>query len=260
MLDPRLFRVRPFSTGSGAITTIFLCTFGMFFLLTQFLQFVQGYSPLEAGIRQLPYAITLIAIAPRGPKIINRFGVRRVVRVGFWIGAAAFALLATLDVDTGYWVIVVTLIPIAAGSAVVMPASSQLIVGSVPLAKSGVGSAVNDVTREVGAALGIAVLGSITATRFHAAMATPTESLPPEIGEIATESVGQALVVADRLGGAAGQRLASEAQHAFTQGVGLAFLLAAGVMALAGYFYGRLMPNSLPSREVDVHRSPRVGN
>ena len=92
MLDPRLFRVRPFSTGSGAITTIFLCTFGMFFLMTQFFQFVQGYSPLESGIRQLPYAITLIAIAPRGPKIISRFGVRRVVRVGFWIGAAAFAL------------------------------------------------------------------------------------------------------------------------------------------------------------------------
>jgi hypothetical protein len=248
MLDPRLFRVRPFSTGSGAITTIFLCTFGMFFLMTQFFQFVQGYSPLESGIRQLPYAITLIAIAPRGPKIISRFGVRKVVRVGFWIGAAAFALLSTIDVDAAYWIVVVSLVPIAAGSAVVMPASSQLIVGSVPLAKSGVGSAVNDVTREVGAALGIAVLGSVTASRFHSAMAAPTEALPPEVGDIASESVGQALAVANRLGGEAGQRLASEAQHAFTRGVGLAFLVAAVVMAVAGYFYGRLMPDALPSR------------
>ncbi len=248
MLDPRLFRVRPFSTGSGAITTIFLCTFGMFFLMTQFFQFVQGYSPLESGIRQLPYAITLIAIAPRGPKIISRFGVRRVVRAGFWIGAAAFALLSTIDVDAAYWIVLVSLVPIAAGSAVVMPASSQLIVGSLPLAKSGVGSAVNDVTREVGAALGIAVLGSVTASRFHSAMAVPTEALPPEIGDVASESVGQALAVANRLGGAAGQRLASEAQHAFTRGVGLAFLVAAVVMAVAGYFYGRLMPDALPSR------------
>ncbi|RPI10200.1 MAG: MFS transporter, partial [Actinobacteria bacterium] len=226
----------------------FLCTFGMFFLLTQFFQFVQGYSPLESGIRQLPYAITLIAIAPRGPKIISRFGVRRVVRVGFWMGAAAFALLSTIDVDAAYWIVVVSLVPIAAGAAVVMPASSQLIVGSVPLAKSGVGSAVNDVTREVGAALGIAILGSVTASRFHSAMAVPTEALPPELGDIASESVGQALAVANSLGGEAGRHLASEAQHAFTRGIGLAFLVAAVVMAVAGYFYGRLMPESLPSR------------
>ena len=185
---------------------------------------------------------------PRGPKIISRFGVRRVVRAGFWIGAAAFALLSTIDVDAAYWIVLVSLVPIAAGSAVVMPASSQLIVGSLPLAKSGVGSAVNDVTREVGAAHGIAVLGSVTASRFHTAKAVPTEALPPENGDVASESVGQALAVANRLGGAAGQRLASEAQHAFTRGVGLAFLVAAVVMAVAGYFYGRLMPDALPSR------------
>jgi hypothetical protein len=79
-------------------------------------------------------------------------------------------------------------------------------------------------------------------------MAAPTEALPPEVGDIASESVGQALAVANRLGGEAGQRLASEAQHAFTRGVGLAFLVAAVVMAVAGYFYGRLMPDALPSR------------
>ena len=87
MLDPRLFRNRSFSTGAAAITTIFLCTFGLFFLITQFFQFVQGYSPLEAGVRQLPYAITLVIFAPRGPRIIARFGVRPVIRVGCWIGA-----------------------------------------------------------------------------------------------------------------------------------------------------------------------------
>ena len=128
----------------------------MFFLITQFFQFVQGYSPLEAGVRQLPYAITLVIFAPRGPRIIARFGVRPVVRVGCWIGAVGFVGLATLHVDTVYWFIAACIVPIGMGAAVVMPAASQLIVGSVPLAKSGVGSAVNDVTREVGAALGIA--------------------------------------------------------------------------------------------------------
>ena len=248
MLDPRLFRVRAFSTGSGAVTTIFLCTFGMFFLLTQFFQFVQGYTPLQAGVRQLPYALTLVIVAPRGPKIVTRFGVRRVVRFGFWIGAAAFLLLGTLQVDTQYWVILVCLVPIAMGSAVIMPASSQLIVGSVPLSKSGVGSAVNDVTREVGAALGIAALGSIMASRFHSLMEGPTAALPHDVQDVAKESIGQALAVAQRIGGDAGADLASSAQHAFTDGIGLAFLVAAGIMAIAGYLYGRLMPNSLPNR------------
>ncbi len=248
MLDPRLFRVRAFSTGSGAVTTIFLCTFGMFFLLTQFFQFVQGYSPLEAGVRQLPYALTLVVVAPRGPKIIARFGVRPVVRIGFWMGAAGFVALATIHVDTVYWFILVSIVPIAVASAVIMPASSQLIVGSVPLSKSGVGSAVNDVTREVGAALGIAALGSIMASRYHSAMVGPTAALPNDVGEVAKESVGQALAVAQRIGGDAGADLAHSAQQAFTDGISLAFLVAAVIMVLAGYFYGRLMPNSLPSR------------
>ena len=209
MLDPRLFRVRAFSTGAAAITTIFLCTFGLFFLITQFFQFVQGYSPLEAGVRQLPYAITLVIFAPRGPRIIARFGVRPVVRVGCWIGALGFVGLATLHVDTVYWFIAACIVPIGMGAAVVMPAASQLIVGSVPLAKSGVGSAVNDVTREVGAALGIAALGSIMATRFHSAMTAPTASLPHDVQDVARQSVGQALAVAQQIGGDAGAELAS---------------------------------------------------
>ncbi|HTN80724.1 MAG TPA: DHA2 family efflux MFS transporter permease subunit [Acidimicrobiales bacterium] len=248
ILDPRLFRVRSFSTGAAAITTIFLCTFGLFFLITQFFQFVQGYTPLEAGFRQLPYAITLVIVAPRGPRIIARFGVRPSVRVGCWLGALGFALLATIHVDTPYWLIALGIIPIGMGAAVLMPAASQLIVGSVPLAKSGVGSAVNDVTREVGAALGIAALGSIMATRFHSAMEGPASTLPPDLQGAAKESVGQALAVAQHVGGDAGVDLARSAQHAFTQGVSLAFIVAAGIMAVAGYAFGRLMPNALPSR------------
>jgi hypothetical protein len=248
MLDPRLFRVPAFATGSAAITTIFMCTFGMFFLLTQFLQFGQEYTPLEAGVRQLPYAVTLVIVAPRGPRVIARFGVRPVVRIGFWIGAIGFAMLATVDIDTAYWLIALPLIPIAMGSAVVMPASSQLIVGSVPLSKSGVGSAVNDVTREVGAALGIAALGSIMASRFHSAMEGPTSALPHDVREVAQESVGQALAVAQRIGGDAGAELADSARRAFTEGISLAFVVAAVIMAIAGYVFGRLMPNSLPTR------------
>ena len=248
MLDPRLFRVRAFSTGSACVATVFLCTFGMFFLITQFFQFVQGYTPLQAGVRQLPYAITLVLIAPRGPKIIGRFGVRPSVRVGCWMGALGFAGLATLHVDTAYWFIALCIIPIGMGFAVLMPAASQLIVGSVPLSKSGVGSAMNDVTREVGAALGIALLGSLAASRFHSLMEGPAADLPHEVQDVAKESVGQALAVAQQIGGDAGADLAQSAQHAFTEGVSLAFIVAAVIMAISGYVFGRLMPNSLPNR------------
>ncbi len=144
-----------------------------------------------------------------------------------------------------------------------MPASSQLIVGSVPLSKSGVGSAVNDVTREVGAALGIAVLGSIMASRFHVSMQGPTSALPEDVQEVAKESVGQALAVAQRIGGDAGAELADSARHTFTQGITLAFAVAAVVMAVAGYVYGRWMPNSLPNRiipsDVDSRETLTLG-
>jgi hypothetical protein len=199
-------------------------------------------------VRQLPYAITLVLVAPRGPRVIARFGLRSSVWVGCWLGAVGFALLAMIEVDTPYWFVALGIIPIGVGAAVVMPAASQLIVGSVPLAKSGVGSAVNDVTREVGAALGIAALGSIMASRFHSAMEGPAASLPHDVQEIAKESVGQALAVAQQIGGDAGADLAHSAQRAFTDGVTLAFWVAAGIMLVAGYVFGRLMPNSLPNR------------
>ena len=105
ILDPRLFRVRAFSTGAACVATVFLCTFGMFFLITQFFQFVQGYTPLQAGVRQLPYAITLVLIAPAGRRSSAASACRPSVRVGCWMGALGFAGLATLHVDTAYWFI-----------------------------------------------------------------------------------------------------------------------------------------------------------
>jgi predicted MFS family arabinose efflux permease len=257
MLDPRLFKLPGFGAGAATITLAFFSLFGMFFLLTQYLQFVKGYSPLAAGVRVLPNAAALMVVAPRAPKLVERFGVRRVLRTGFLLTAVGFALLATAGRSTPIGLIVVALVCTGSGMAMVMPGASQHVVGSLPLAKAGVGSAVNDVTREVGGALGIAVLGSIVATAFRGS--DFTEVIPdPTAREIAQESVGQAVAVARRALDQglidAGQfhQFVAAAGDAFADGTRIAFALMAVIAASAGLLLSRWIPDKLPSRQA-VH-------
>jgi EmrB/QacA subfamily drug resistance transporter len=255
-LDPRLFRNRAFASGSAAVTIAFFAMFGMFFLLTLYLQYVKGYSPLEAGVRVIPNALSLMLVAPRGPALVARFGVKRVVRAGFLLVATGFTILSFGTAATPYPVIALALVCCGTGMAVVMPPASQQIVGSLPLAKAGVGSAVNDVTREVGGALGIAVTGSIVASIYGAragfAAAIPDES----VRDAATESIGQAIVVADRglQEGLVDQgqyhALVDAARDAFTDGTRVAFLTLAGLAVVASFAIARFMPDRLPSRAV----------
>jgi EmrB/QacA subfamily drug resistance transporter len=255
-LDPRLFRDRAFASGSAAVTIAFFAMFGMFFLLTLYLQYVKGYSPLEAGVRVIPNALSLMIIAPRGPALVARFGVKRVVRVGYLLVATGFTILSFGTVDTPYPVVAVALVCCGSGIAIVMPPASQQIVGSLPLAKAGVGSAVNDVTREVGGALGIAVAGSIVAS-IYGAGAEFAGVIPDDAArDAATESIGQAIAVADR-GLSAG--LVDQSQHdafvdaareAFTDGTHVAFLTLAVLAVAASFVIAHFMPDRLPSREV----------
>ena len=256
MLDPRLFRSRGFSTGSATVTLGFFNMFGMFFLLSQYLQFVKGYSPLEAGVRVLPSAFTLMLISPQSPRLVGRFGVRKVVAAGFGLAGCGFALMSLADADSTYLLIAVALVLAAAGIALMMPPASQLIVGSVPLAKAGVGSAVNDVTREVGGALGIAVVGSIVNTVYRTRETFSENITDPAARDAAHKSVGQALGVArqglDRgvLGTDEFHQLVQAAGRAFNDGTRIAFIVLTGVSAVAAIVIGHLMPNELPSRQV----------
>jgi predicted MFS family arabinose efflux permease len=235
--------------------------FGMFFLLTLYLQFVKGYSPLEAGVRVIPNALSLMLVAPRGPALVARFGVKRVVRAGFLLVAAGFTTLSFCTASTPYALIAVALVCCGTGMAIVMPPASQQIVGSLPLAKAGVGSAMNDVTREVGGALGIAVAGSIVAS-IYGARAGFTDVIPDEAArEAATESIGQAIAVADR-GVEAGlvdarqyDAFVGAAREAFTDGTRVAFLTLAVLAVGASFLIARLMPDRLPTRTVPFTRS-----
>jgi EmrB/QacA subfamily drug resistance transporter len=231
MLQLGFFRNPRFSAAAGAITLVFFAMFGTVFLLTQYLQFVLGYSPLEAGVRVMPVA-TMVLAAPVSARLTERFGTKRVVASGLVIVSAALAVFATIDITTGYGRVAIALSLLGIGMGTAMAPATDSVMGSIPLAKAGVGSAMNDTTRQVGGALGVAILGSILASSYSSSMQPIVAQLPSEAAEVASDSIGGALAVASQVGDAAAA-LVDAARLAFIDGMGIAIWVAAGV-ALAG--------------------------
>jgi hypothetical protein len=223
-----------------AITMVFFAMFGTVFLNTQYLQFVLGFTPLEAGFRVMPVA-TMIVAAPLSARFAERFGTKRVVTTGLVIVATAMSILATITVDTGYGRVAVALAILGAGMGTAMAPATESIMGSLPLAKAGVGSAMNDTTRQIGGALGVAILGSVLASSYSASMAPVVANLPAEAAAVAGDSVGGATAVASQIG-AAGGPLLEAAGAAFIDGMGIAVWVAAGVALLGAVVTGVFLP------------------
>jgi MFS family permease len=163
MLDPRLFRLRGFTAGSVSVFAQFFALFGVIFVLLQYLQFVLRYSPLQAGAALAPMALVMIAVAPRVPRLAERVGLRRVGPVGLALAAAGLLIISTMGLDASYWTLLGGVLVLGLGMALAAPPATAAIVDALPADKQGVASAVNDTAREVGGALGIAVLGSALA-------------------------------------------------------------------------------------------------
>jgi hypothetical protein len=180
MLPMELFRNPRFSVASGAITMVFFALFGSVFLLTQHLQFVLGYTPLQAGVRILPLAALIVA-APLAARLAEGAGTKLVVVAGLVIVAGALWLLSTVQLGDGYGLVAWALALLGAGMGFTMVPATESIMGSLPLAKSGVGSAMNDTTRQVGGALGVAVLGSILASSYGVAIQPALGGAPPPL-------------------------------------------------------------------------------
>jgi EmrB/QacA subfamily drug resistance transporter len=227
MLPLRFFRDRRFSVGSGVITFGFMVMFGFFFLFSQYLQFARGYSPLEAGAATLPMAVTLILVSPRSAHLTQRLGLGRVITAGFILLVAGFIVMATIAPDTPYLVLVLGMVLLGSGMGITMAPATGAIMSSVPLNKAGVGSAVNDTTREVGGALGIAILGSIATSVYRGGV--DISALPDQAQDAAGESVGAAIGIAQHVGGEGGALLIAEASQAFTDAFNTAMLIAAAI-------------------------------
>jgi len=235
MLPLTFFRNPRFTTASATISILFFTMFGVIFLLTQYFQFVLGYTPLQAGVRLLPLALTMMVVAPLSARIVERVGTKVVVATGMFLVAVAVLSLAQLEVTTGYGNIFWRLMLMALGMGLTMAPATESIMGSLPVARAGVGSAVNDTTRQVGGALGVAIIGSVLASTYGTKVkdAVAGQPLPKGVATEVENSLGFALETASRIGGPAGQALASTAKSAFVNGMHQGFLLAAAT-ALVG--------------------------
>ncbi|MUN37024.1 MFS transporter [Actinomadura litoris] len=218
LLDPRLFRVRAFSAGALSLTVQFFAFFGFVFVVLQYMQLVRGDSALLAAVGLLPMAVTMMPFA-RGaaPRLAARAGARPVVVAGLALVAAGMLVLSRLDEGSGYWTLLAGLIPLGAGMGLAMPPATAAVTDALPPEKQGVGSAMNDLARELGGALGIAVLGSLVQSAYRANL--DPEGLPAPAAEQARTS----LATAARLG----PDVAAQARAAFADGMHVAFLSAA---------------------------------
>ena len=175
--------------------------------MTQYFQLVLGYSPFSAALRMLPMAPIMIIVAPSTPWLSARLGANRAVGIGMLLIATGFLLFSQVGLHTGYWLIVAALIPLTSGMAMSMSPMTAAIMSAVPQRRAGAGSAMNDATRELGAALGVAVLGSIAASQYSSHLHDALGRLPAAARSAASSSIAGALHAAERLPGPAARDL-----------------------------------------------------
>ncbi len=248
MLDLRLFQNPRLAWGAGAVTVAALALGGLAFELTQYLQFVQGYTPLQAGLRFLPIAVGFGVAGPISQRLVPRIGSARLVGAALGLVAVFLATLSQAQAGTSYWLVGAELFFIGVGIGAAFVPSTDAVMAAVPGNDAGLGSAINDSGRQVGAALGIGVLGALANAGYSSGIAKAASSLAPGPAAAARRSVGGALQVAREMSGPAGKALRQAADAAFLDGFGTAMLAGAAVLAAGAV----LVVRRLPARDVAI--------
>lgn len=236
MLDVRLFANARFSAASGAIALAFFGLFGFIFLITQYFQVVRGYDTLRAGVATLPFAVVTGAMSPVAIGVMKRIGTKIVVAGGLVLMSAGFVVAAGVGIDSAYWgQIIVSMTLMAAGLALTSSPATDAIMGAVLPEKAGAGSAVNDMTRELGGTLGVAVVGSVMASVYspHVLRSLTSLGAPPAAAAAARQSVVAGLSTAAHLPPALQAAAAQAARQAFVDGLSAGSLVAAAGTAAA---------------------------
>jgi EmrB/QacA subfamily drug resistance transporter len=245
MLDLRFFEDPRFSAASGAITLVFLSLFGTLFLLTQYLQAVLGYSTVKAGAVLLPQAVMLMIFAPMSNTWVQRWGNKWVVATGLVVVSASFVCFAFFQPDSSAAVVIAVTMLMGLGMANIMAPCTDSIMGSLPRAKAGVGSAVNDTTRQMGGAIGVAVFGSLMASHFSHTVADKLDGIVPGgLLEGVRDNVAQAINVARSAPAARPFTgpIVTAANDSFIGGLHLVGFVAAVVTLIAAVGVVRFLP------------------
>jgi hypothetical protein len=235
MLNFEFFRVRSFSMAVSSVGLVMFGLIGALFMMTQFLQFDLGFTPLQAGVRMLPIAAVLAVVAPLSA-LVNRFvGAKLTTGAGMFFCAVGLWMTSRATVGWDFTDMLPGMMVVGSGAALVMPSVSASVMGSVPRGHTGVGSATNGTFIQLGGAVGVAVIGSLLSTRYKARMSSAIAPyhLAPSVAHTVLGSIGGALSVAARAGGVAGDFLVHAARSAFVSGSDLA-LLPAAMVVLAG--------------------------
>jgi len=254
MLDVGLFRNPRFTAASGSVTIGFFTLSGFTFLITQYFQFVKGYTPLGTGVRILPVAISIAVAAVLGTRFAVKIGNKIVVASGLFFFGSGLQWIAFCTSHTPYGVLVGQMVLAGGGLGLISAPATEAIMGAVPKQKAGVGSAVNDATRLFGGTLGVAVIGSIAASLYGSRLAsTLPAGLPARVVTAARGSVGGALVASQQLAhlghAVAGSRLGGVATAAFIHSLA-GGVRVAGAVAFAGAILAAAL---LPSRPRTPH-------
>jgi len=265
MLDLTLFRNPRFTAASVSVAISFFALSGFIFLVTQYFQFLKGYGPLSTGIRLLPVASFVAISSIVGARLAVRFGTKLVVASGLLSMAAFYVWVTSTSATTGYGTIAAQMVVLGTGMGLTSAPATEAIMGVVPKAKAGVGSAVNDTTRLLGGTLGVAVIGSVYATLFATRL---TSALPAGLSasviRTAHGSVGAALTVAGKVEQAGhpavGMAIHNAAQSAFFAGFSAANYLAAGVAAAGAVMALALLPAHPNPGAVDAPQLQAIGS
>jgi EmrB/QacA subfamily drug resistance transporter len=246
MLDVGFFKNPRFSAASATITLTYFALFGSTFLLTQYFQFVLGYSPLMAGLMTAPVAIGIMVLAPQAPKLVERIGTKRVMLAGLVIVACALLLYSSDTIMSSVLAGGMVRVLFGAGMGLTVAPATESIMGSLPPGKAGVGSAVNDTTRQTGGALGVAVIGSIFAIRYHS-IASAATGIPASVAPAVRNSIGTALDAARRLRPPQRAAVKAIADYAYLTAMRLAYSIAAVVVMAAAFVTWRYLPARAPA-------------
>ncbi|WP_409236004.1 MFS transporter [Streptomyces sp. PA5.6] len=253
-IDITYFKNRVFSAAICAIALVFFALMGVTFFSVFYTQSVRGYSPLQTGLLMLPLAVAQLIFAPRARLVVDRFGVRAVCTGGLLLLTATLAAFTLLDADTPIWLLEVVFFLMGTGMAHIMTPTSVVIMQALPREKAGSASALSNTFRQVGGALGIAVLGSVLSTAYRNGVEDELTLLPEGVRHTAGESIEATLGVAAKLG-PKGEPLVSAANDSFLHAMHVTALCGAGVAVLGALVVFLFLPGRTPPQAGPVEET-----